>query len=97
MSEQGEGSRQILKAPELMNNSSAEVRNAAKEMGIGNQTILEEMSRLETISASVEGSMNEMAAGAEEITRSSLEVSDLAIDNRNTVGKLKELTGKFKV
>jgi methyl-accepting chemotaxis protein len=97
MSEQREGSRQILEALRDMNGVTSEVRSGAREMTAGNTQVLDSMKRLAELSQTIAGSMDEMAAGAEQINKAAQAVSELALGTRDNIGEMESAIGRFTV
>lgn len=97
MVEQKEGSVQILEALKSMNEITTNVRSGSKEMTAGNQTVLSAMGGLKALTAEIDVSMKEMAKGAASISEAARKVSVLAEGTTNTIGKMDEAVGRFKV
>jgi methyl-accepting chemotaxis protein len=96
MTEQGEGSRQVLEALRDMNEISTQVRSASSEMSAGNKAILEEMSRLSESAFEVKSRVDAMAEGAAAIEANVGTVERMAEDTRATIGRLESAIGRFK-
>jgi methyl-accepting chemotaxis protein len=97
MTEQREGSRQILEALRDMNGVTAEVRSGAREMTTGNALVLDSMKRLAEVAQTIAGSMDEMAAGAGQINKAAQAVSDLAHGTQDNIQEMEAAIGRFKV
>jgi methyl-accepting chemotaxis protein len=96
MTEQREGSSQILEALKEMNDATSQVRSGSQEMSAGNATILEEMERLRGAASDIEASMDQMSAGAGEIDGSSRNVEAAAARTREAIDEMDEAIGRFK-
>ena len=97
MVEQKEGSVQILEALKSMNDITTSVRSGSAEMTAGNQTVLSAMQRLKELTSEINESMGEMGNGAVAIAEAARKVSVLAAGTANTIGKMDEAIGRFKV
>jgi len=97
MIEQREGSKQILEALRDMNSITSEVRSGSSEMTSGNAQVLGAMKRLSDVSQTIAGSMDEMSSGAQEINKAARSVSDLALRTKDTIRKMEDSIGRFKV
>lgn len=97
LSEQNEGSRQILEALKSMNNVSSEVRLSSIEMTSGNESILNELKNLEQISGSVQSSITEMTIGSQQIATAAGNVLKLAEETKTIIYEAEKLVGRFKV
>jgi len=96
MREQNEGSKQIMTALKMMNDSSHEVKYSIKDMNSGNRSILQEISMLEQISQSIHGSLKEATSGTNEIVKASVEVSSLANSTKDAIKDVDILIKGFK-
>jgi methyl-accepting chemotaxis protein len=96
MTEQGEGSRQVLEALRDMNEISTQVRSASAEMSAGNTAVLEEMSRLGEAAFDVKSRVDAMAEGATAILANVGTVEKMAADTRATIERLESAIGRFK-
>jgi methyl-accepting chemotaxis protein len=97
MTEQGEGSRQVLEALRDMNEISTQVRSASSEMSAGNKAVLDEMSRLSEAAFEVKSRVDAMAEGAAAIEADVGTVEKMAADTRATIERLESSIGRFKV
>jgi methyl-accepting chemotaxis protein len=97
MKEQQEGSNQIFTALKDMNSSTQEVRSASGEMSAGNKAILDEMKALQEATIMIKTSMEQMSAGAEEINKTSAQLSALSADMRNVISDIGSQIDLFKV
>ncbi|MGP1459091.1 MAG: methyl-accepting chemotaxis protein [Treponema sp.] len=69
----------------------------AGETGKGFTVVAGEMRKLDRLTAVIKDSMNEMAAGVGQINRAVQEVNDLAQRNKDSIERLAEEVGKFRV
>lgn len=97
MQEQQEGSNQIYSALKDMNNSTQEVRSASTEMSAGNKAILEEIRALQEATEMIKSSMEQMSSGAQQINKTSAELSSLSTDMRNVISDIGSQIDLFKV
>lgn len=97
MTEQNEGSKQILEALREMNDITAQVRTGSSEMSAGNKAILEEMTRLHDVAVDVKTQVDALARGIEEIGANVKTVADTAQDTRMIIGQMEGAIGRFKV
>ena len=97
MREQMEGSRQILEAIKLMNESGSMVKEQSDTMRNETEKANQAMQDLNQISSLVQNSMDEMATGASQINESAQTVSSLADETRNNIQEMEKAIGKFKV
>ncbi len=97
MDEQGEGSKEILKAISQINEITDQVRTSSGEMLTGSKEIIRESNNLNRITEEISGNMNEMASGVEEITKAMNNVNEVSKDNKESIDALIEEVGKFKI
>jgi methyl-accepting chemotaxis protein len=97
MDEESAGSTQILEALREMNEITAKVKTESGEMSSGNSTILEAMSKLKGAASEIDESMAEVSRGSEAIAASAASVSAASADTKQTIGKMDEAIGKFRV
>jgi methyl-accepting chemotaxis protein len=97
MSEQREGSRQILEALRDMNTAAESLRDRARAMTRDAEQARNGMSMLLESTATIRGSMDEMGAGAQQINKAAQSVSELADSTRGSIRAMDEVIGKFVV
>ncbi|MCL2762860.1 MAG: methyl-accepting chemotaxis protein [Treponema sp.] len=97
MEEQGEGSKQILKAVGKLNDITHEVQNGSSEMFDGSREVIQESKNLEKVTQEITGGMNEMATGAEQINIAVHRVNELSGQNRENIDLLVREISRFKV
>ena len=97
MSEQNAGGRQVLEALRDIENVTIQVRDGAVEMNAGTEAILKEMSRLSNVSMQVLNRSSSIAKAAEAINGSVAEVVKSSGENKEAIGVLVDITGKFKL
>jgi methyl-accepting chemotaxis protein len=97
MTEQGEGSRQILEALREMNEVTSQVRSGSSEMSAGNRAVLEEMARLRDAAFDVKEKVDAMATSAGDIDTNVEALADVAKGTRETIERMESAIGRFKV
>lgn len=97
MEEESAGGSQILEALREMNEITSKVKTESGEMSAGNSTILESMEKLKGAASEIEESMAEVAQGAQAIESASEGVSSASKDTAQTILKMDEAIGQFKV
>jgi methyl-accepting chemotaxis protein len=97
MAEQREGSSQILEAIRDMNGVTGQVRTSSAEMSAGNKAVLQGIEKLKEASKSIEESVKSIAESAESIRSGAQSVATIAERNGETVAKMEERIGRFKV
>ena len=95
MSEQNEGSRQVLEALRDIENVTVQVRDGAIEMNTGTATILKEMSRLSNVSQQVQDRAGSIAKAVDAINSAVTDVVESSGANKEAVGVLADITSKF--
>ena len=95
MSEQNEGSRQVLEALREIENVTMQIRDGAVEMNGGTATILKEITRLSEVSQAVATSSASIGKAAGEIHRAVLQIAENTGANKDAVSALTGITGKF--
>jgi methyl-accepting chemotaxis protein len=97
ISEQKEGSSQILEALKGMNEVTQQVREGSAEMNSGNVMILEEMNRLRDGARELADGMKDVAEGGRMILESAEGVAGVAERTRSTIADMDAAVGRFKV
>ena len=97
MSEQENGSREVLAAIKNINSVTVEVKNGSAEMLIGGKGVVTEMQKLDSLTTVIKDSMNEMSDGVSQINNAVHEVNALAVKNKESVEGLARVVRKFKV
>jgi methyl-accepting chemotaxis protein len=97
MEEQSQGSKQILEAISLVNETTQMVKGGSLEMLEGAQEVIREADNLEKATQEITGGINEMASGAEEINTAVHHVNDLSSKNRENISELIREVSRFKV
>ena len=97
MSEQNEGSKQVIETLRIMNMSTNEVSNAAQEMIEGNKLIFQNIAGLQESSHTMKTSMDEMATGAKRINESGEELSEIANRVKDSITEIGEQINQFTV
>ena len=97
MEEQTEGSKQILEALKLMNDSTQEVRSASDEMQEGNKLILSEVQQLQDVTVEMKGSMDEMSVGAQKINETGAVLTEVSDRMKDSIVKIGKQIDEFKV
>lgn len=97
MSEQVEGSSQVLGSLEEMRGISTEVDRGSKEMTDGNKAILTAVTRLLDITRVVGEAMSEIEHGIDEINNSVLAISTLSEHNRDSISLVRKEADKYRL
>jgi methyl-accepting chemotaxis protein len=97
MTEQGEGSKQVLEALREMNDVTSQVKTGSSEMSEGNKAVLDEMARLRDSAFEVKDRVDAMTASAAEIDSNLSTVAEMARKTRETIARMEEAIGRFKV
>ena len=97
MSEQENGSKEVLIAIKSINTVTTEVQAGSEEMLKGGEGVAEEMQKLDGLTRVITESMNEMASGAVQINNAVQEVSEITQKNKRSIQNLAEEVSKFKV
>ena len=97
MREQEHGSKEILSAIKNINTVTTEVQAGSEEMLKGGEGAAHEMHTLDELTRIITDSMNEMASGAIQINNAVQEVNAMTQKNRESIKKLANEVGKFKV
>ena len=97
MEEQNEGSKQILEALKMMNDSTEEVRSASFEMQEGNKLILSEVQQLQDVTVSMKSSMDEMSVGAQKINETGVVLTEVSDRMKDSIVKIGKQIDEFKV
>ena len=97
MREQENGSKEVLSAIKNINMVTVEVQAGSEEMLKGGEGVAQEMRKLDDLTRIITGSMNEMAAGAVQINNAIQEVREITQKNKQSIERLADEVGKFKV
>ena len=97
MEEQNEGSKQIVEALKMMNDSTEEVKSASVEMQEGNKLILTEVHQLKDVTLSMKRSMDEMSVGAQKINETGAVLTEVSDKMRESIKKIGNQIDEFKV
>ncbi len=97
MEEQNEGSKQIVEALKMMNDSTQEVKVASLEMHEGNKLILSEVQQLQDVTIAMKASMDEMLAGARKINETGVALKDVSDKMGRSINKIGSQIDEFKV
>lgn len=97
MEEQTSGSSQILESLNNMKSESALVDDSSKILNEGLDNVGKNMGDVNQISNTILGSMDEMAAGSQQISQATQNVSNLAINTKDSVNGIRDLIGRFKL
>ncbi|MCR4580641.1 MAG: methyl-accepting chemotaxis protein [Treponema sp.] len=97
MEEQNEGSKQIIDALKMMNDSTEEVKNASVEMQEGNKLILSEVHQLQDVTISMKASMDEMSIGAQKINETGTVLTEVSDRMKDSIVKIGNQIDEFKV
>jgi methyl-accepting chemotaxis protein len=97
MEEQGQGSKQILDAISLVNETTLMVKSGSEEMLDGAKEVMREADNLEKATQEISGGMNEMAIGANEINSAVHHISELSTNNRESINRLMQEVSRCKI
>lgn len=97
MSEQQEGSTQILRVLQVMSESTADVKNASVEMNDKSISILDEVGKLKELSGSIESSICEINAETEKMNETSSNLHNIFGTMENSINKIGDEIDLFKV
>ena len=97
VAEQDAGSSEIRVALTSINEITQNVQDASSTMEHRSSEILSDFQRLQEISSSVAGGMTEITTGIGEIDSAVMSVREQSIQNQESIRKVEELTGRFKL
>ncbi|MDR2797158.1 MAG: methyl-accepting chemotaxis protein [Treponema sp.] len=97
MSEQAEGSSQLLETLELIQKNTLQIRDKAVEVNADSAGILKAMSRLEGTSRQVQQRTLEIAEFTGNIDKTAAHITEASTKNSGIVQELHTLTVRFKV
>ena len=97
MQEQGEGSKQVLKAISKLNEITRQVEEGSEQMLEGSKEIITESRNLEKVTQEISGGMTEMAKGASQINVAVNEVNDISGQNKGSIDNLIVAVSRFKI
>ncbi len=97
MTEQAEGTQQILEALSEINTVTTEVRTGSGEMTRSSHEIRKEMLILQGETEEIRVGMEEIAMGTSEINIALNGISDLGVKNRDYIDSVRTETARFKV
>ena len=97
MSEQENGSKEVLTAIRDINMVTNQVNDGSAEMLRGGENVAQEMQKLDELTRVITDSMNEMASGAVQISNAVQEVHTISQKNKESIENLSKEVGKFKV
>ena len=97
MTEQENGSKEVLIAIRNINTVTQDVKQGSQEMLRGGEGIAQEMSKLDELTRTITDRMNEMASGALQINNAVQEVQGITQKNKESIEGLAGEVMKFKV
>ena len=97
MSEQNEGSKQILDAVGQLNDITRQVKEESIEMYKESRDVIQESRNLDQVTQEITGGINEMATGAEQINEAVNKVNEITMKNRENINHLVREVSLFKV
>lgn len=97
MAEEENATKQILVAIGDIKQKSIGVKDNSHEMAQATKGVVSDMQTVAGISDSILGSMDEMTSGAGEISKSSENVKDLALQTKDNIEVVKKLLEQFKI
>ncbi len=97
MTEQNEGSQQILEAIKNIDSATLDVNNVVQEMLKGGRNIVIQMNQMDDTSSNISSSIKEMTASTKEILDAVKNVTSSATKNNDSVQNLQNEMGRFKL
>lgn len=97
MAEEENATKQILVAIDDIKQKSIGVKDNSQELSQATGGVVKDMQTVAGISDSILGSMDEMTNGASEISKSSENVKDLALQTKDNIEVVKKLLEQFKI
>ncbi len=97
VAEQMSGSQEIFGALQDIRNITETVRSSTENINTINREISGSMKGLEDMSSQLDLSMREISGGIREISSSSRMINSNAEQNRETLGALRQLVGRFSI
>lgn len=97
MEQQNQGSETILAAMQQISNITQQVKNGSDEMMEGSRQISTEMDNIAEMTNSVNNNMKSMSEKTVLITDSAKKASDCVVKNVESIQKLQNAMGKFKI
>ncbi|MCI5524249.1 MAG: methyl-accepting chemotaxis protein, partial [Spirochaetia bacterium] len=97
MEEQSSSTSHILKALSSVKNEVVSVEDSSGKLEQGVSDIKKDMVEVSEISTIILQSMDEMSAGSAQISKATQNVSDLAINTKDSVEQIINLIKKFKI
>jgi len=97
MTEQNEGSKQILEAVGELNEITRQVKEESIEMYEESREVIQESRNLDQVTQEITGGINEMASGAEQINEAVNKVNEITMKNRENINHLVREVSLFKV
>jgi methyl-accepting chemotaxis protein len=97
MEEQTQGSHDILRVINQLDELTIRVKNISGKMSLDCKESVSEMDGLTNITERITHNMEVISLGADEINGAVREVNQLSVKNRESIGTLREEIGRFKV
>jgi len=97
MTEQNEGSKQILEAVGQLNEITRQVKEESIEMYEESREVIQESRNLDQVTQEITGGINEMATGAQQINEAVNKVNEITMRNRENINHLVREVSLFKV
>ena len=97
MTEQGQGSKQILETIGNLNEITHQVKDGSIKMLEGSKEVSQESKNLEKVTQEITGGMSEMATGAHQINVAVNRVNELSVENKESISLLIREVSRFKV
>ncbi len=97
MEEQQSGSKQILEALRLMNNSTTEVRGAAEEMTNGGQQIMHDVQELQKTMENINLAVEEINTGTDVVNVSATKLKDISGVLNQAIDNIGKDVNQFKI
>jgi methyl-accepting chemotaxis protein len=95
--EQDNGAGQVMRALQVMNDTTAEVKTGAREMSEGNESMLRELARLQNSAQEISSRTDAMSGEIGTISQGAQDVSALARSNHAVVERISTVADGFEV
>ncbi|GHV76245.1 hypothetical protein AGMMS49942_10660 [Spirochaetia bacterium] len=97
MEQQDAGNKEILRAMEISNEITRNVRDNSAEIQSGSREIVGEARNLETLTGEVTNSINEIASGIDDINSTIERTGEISRTNNRDIEELLQEIGKFRI
>lgn len=97
MTEQENGSREVLSTIKNINNVTAKVKTDSNEMLVNGETVAREVHKLNDLAQTINNSMERMAENAAKINEAALSVDGISQENNQNINRLADEVKQFKI